>query len=79
MLREDQSRSNRITIEYVRDLVRDYPEDRQIVEEIVDKHIRAKLAFNSRNSDETMINLIGTWSRFTRIMYEMDDKYGRRE
>lgn len=32
--------------------------------------------FNTNNSDETMINLIGLWARMSRIMRDMDDKYG---
>lgn len=41
-------------------------------------HIKAHTAFDTFNSDETMVNLIGTWARVTKVMRDIDDKYGDR-
>lgn len=38
-------------------------------------HLSAKTDFDLANTDETMINLIGTWSRMSKIMRDMDERY----
>ncbi len=39
-------------------------------------YISAKVAFDTTNTDDTMIGLIGSYARFTRIVNEMEKKYG---
>lgn len=39
-------------------------------------HIKARTAYALEPSDETMINLIGTWARVTRNLWKLEDKYG---
>lgn len=42
------------------------------------EHIKAKVVWSTSNTDETMINLVGTWARMTRLINKMDDKYGEK-
>lgn len=44
--------------------------------DIFEAHIRARTDYSTVNSDYTMTNLIGTWSRLTRIILQMEEKYG---
>lgn len=50
--------------------------DRQILSDAHTEYTRAKVAFSVVDNDDTMINLIGSWSRINRIMWQMEDKYG---
>lgn len=87
MLREDPDRPHRTTVLAVRNSIRqcqECPMEEQIadlstLDKAHEEHIKAKVTFSTINSDNTMINLIGTWARMTRIIRDMDDKYGRRE
>jgi hypothetical protein len=90
MLREDQNRPHRITLDYIRRLIRnakdtaffgikDRDADLAALDKAQTEHINAKTQFALLQSDATMINLIGTWARLTKIMRDMDDKYGSRE
>lgn len=39
-------------------------------------YIRAKLRWSADNTDETMIDLIGTWARLNKHFRDIEDKYG---
>ena len=41
----------------------------------VEAYIRAKGAFATTATDQTMANLVGTWTRTQRIMLQMENKY----
>lgn len=45
------------------------------LDEAAEAHIRARTAYSTHNSDETMINLVGTWSRVARVIRELEIKY----
>jgi hypothetical protein len=90
MLPEDQNRPHRLNTDYVRHMIRTAKDtaffgikDREADLAALDKaqmeHIQAKIQFARLQSDATMINLIGTWARMTKIMRDMDNKYGSRE
>lgn len=80
MLRDDKDRNHRITINYVLSIIPETEKaDRDRVLQAAEAHIKAKTAFDTKNSDDSMVNLIGTWARFSRMLWEMDDKYGRKE
>lgn len=49
--------------------------DHKRLNDAMSDHIKANTAFNLKNSDETMQNLIGSWARTTRVMWEMEMKY----
>jgi len=46
---------------------------KQEFDEAHEAHIRAKTAFITHNSDETMINLIGTWARLNRLLMQAEE------
>lgn len=87
MLREDHNRPHRITIGYIRATIKnsnrksvvETAKDLETFDAAHEDHIRAKTAFDTVNSDHTMINLIGTWARLQRLIWAMDDKYGSRD
>jgi hypothetical protein len=90
MLREDPSRPHRLTLDYVRRMIRLAPDtaffgkkDRDADIAALDKaqieHINAKTQYALLQSDQTMIDLIGSWARLTKIIRDMDDKYGSRK
>lgn len=80
MIRDDKTRDHRITYEYALHLIPDGDwKCRDEFQGIMQQYIHAKVEWSLHNTDETMINLIGTWARFTRIMHTVDNKYGRRE
>lgn len=76
MLRDDPLRPHRDTVNYIRSTITSYP-DRQKIDDANEQYIRAKAKWSTLDNDETMINLVGTWSRVSRIIREMDNKYGR--
>lgn len=51
--------------------------DLRELDEAHEAHIRSKTDFHVANSDRTMINLIGTWARLSRVMWKLEDKYGK--
>lgn len=90
MLRDDLNRSHRDTVNYIRNIIKNGSKSQNFstnvmivdLKEIDDAngaHIRARTEYSTINSDNTMINLIGTWARLQRIIMIMDDKYGSRE
>lgn len=84
MLREDENRPHRITVLYVRSLIKgcvacqmgEQIADLATLDKAHEAHIRARTAFATSETDATMINMIGTWARLTRVIRDMDDKYG---
>lgn len=50
-------------------------EDVETLKSAMENHIEAKLAWDHVNTDDTMIHLIATWARVSRIMYKLDEKY----
>lgn len=45
------------------------------LDEATEDHIRARTAYHVTSSDETMTHLVGTWSRVSRIVRELEEKY----
>lgn len=88
MLRDNPNRPHRDTVNYIRGTIKagivvksteEVIEDLKEIDIANEAHIRAKTQFSTINSDNTMINLIGTWARLQRVIWKMDDKYGSRE
>lgn len=77
MLRHDPSRPHHVTVAEIRRHIT-VPYDLDKLDTAHEEHIKAKVAFSVSNTDNTMINLIGTWARLNRIISDMDDKYGSR-
>lgn len=50
--------------------------DLKEISEAHESHIRAGTDYHTVNSDRTMINLIGTWARLSRVIIQMEEKYG---
>lgn len=84
MLREDANREHRLNVLYVRDEIvtsAGYDPSTRLaditeLDKAHEAHIKAKVQFSIRNTDNTMIDLIGTWSRLTKLIRDFDDKYG---
>lgn len=49
--------------------------DVDALRDAMENHIRAKGQWATFASDQTMGNLVGTWSRMSRIMEEMEKRY----
>lgn len=49
--------------------------DLHTLRKAMEDHIRAKNAWDTNNTDQTMIHLIGSWARVTKIMLDLDAKY----
>lgn len=59
--------------------VRTYPliyADRELLNKAWNNYETAFKAFTECNSDETMVTLIGTYARYSRVLYTLEDKYG---
>lgn len=78
MLRDNPNRAHRDTFHAVRRYVTD-AKDKTEMDLAYSAFVNAQTDFSTFNSDHTMINLIGTWARLQRVIWSMDDKYGRRE
>lgn len=94
MLRDDPQRSHRITVAAVRHMIyvasseaslansatllSQAKEDLEIINKAADAYIRANTHWQTFDNDENMIDLIGTWARMTKVIRDMDDKYGSR-
>lgn len=48
-------------------------EHRDLLDNAYREHIRALNAFITVNSDDTMVNLIGTWARITKVLRDSED------
>lgn len=46
---------------------------RDLLDNAYREHIRALNAFTVVNSDDTMVNLVGTWARITKIIRDSED------
>ncbi len=77
MLSDNSQRSHRDTVNSIRTTISGYP-DRQKLDDAHWQYIQAKTKWTTLDNDETMINLVGTWSRLNRILNEMDAKYGKK-
>lgn len=78
-MREDE-KPHRLKVHEVRNMIlmskrQNIAPDIETLDNAHEAHIKAKTLFSVSNTDRTMINLIGTWSRLTRIMNELDIKY----
>lgn len=67
--------SHRIRYDNVRDYPMSWPERDELVT-AYDAYLKAYAKFISLNSDDTMIQLIGTYARWSRVMHTLDEKYG---
>lgn len=84
MLTFDQDRPHFVTVAAVRNMIKAenaFPlvvnvTDLAEIDAANEKYIRAKTHWSTRNTDATMIELIGAWARLNRILWLMDDKYG---
>lgn len=95
MLRDDQSRSHRTTYEYMRHVLttalREAESDNNgmklsgiklaivNLDDAWNLYALVNAEWRANNTDATMINLIGHWSRMTKIIRELDDEYGSKE
>jgi hypothetical protein len=50
-------------------------DDVRALQSAMQNYVSAKTDFSTVNSDETMIHLIATWARVSRVIREMDEKY----
>lgn len=86
MLKADPTRPHRLTVMAVRETIQggfEVPSafrkaDLRRLDAAYEAHIRANNAWTLSNTDETMINLIGSWAKLTRTMMEMDLKWGKK-
>lgn len=86
MLRDDPDRPHRLTIAAVRRVVQGNfavpsPErvaDLKVLDAANEHYIKTKVLWSTNNTDTTMIDMIGAWSRMTKVLHDMDDKYGER-
>lgn len=50
--------------------------DRDLAIGAWNNYVEAFKSFDQKNSDATMINLIGRYANFTKVLRDLDDKYG---
>lgn len=79
MLASDPKRLQTTTIIYIRKLIpKDSIKELDEFDAAYADYVHAKVEWSVRNTDETMINLNGTWSRLNKLFRDLDDKYGVR-